>query len=240
MKSLYSVSLALVLAANAVQANPLSITFPGLNKSVPDGSAAGIADTEMVSVPFTQLTSIRVTLTITGRDDFYAFNGDLYATLVHDGGFSILLNRPGRTSANLYGNPDNGFIVTLSDSAANGDIHQYAAASPVTFDNQLLGTWSPDGRTADPADALDTSPRPALLSEFLGLNPNGAWTLFVADVETGGLALVDSWSLQLDGINPSTVPESSTYGAMALGLLAVVESRLRSRAAASRRTGNRT
>ncbi len=214
MKTSMTLLAAALASAVATRAAPLDYVFNGVNKPVPDGSLAGVADTQVIAAPFTELTSIRLTLAITGRDDFNAFNGDLYATLVHDSGFAVLINRPGRTAANLFGYADNGLSVTLYDAAPDGDIHDYRDLFAGAFGDTLFGNWAPDGRAVDPATVLDTSPRTAPLSGFHGLNPNGSWTLFVADVETGGLALLDSWSLQLDGLNVTTVPEASTTAAM--------------------------
>ncbi len=217
MKSLSLVSLVLAGAAFGLHAAPIDYSFAGVGKSVPDGDAAGVADTQIISTPFTQITSLTLMLTITGRDDFDPFNGDLYATLVHGAGYAVLLNRPGRTAAHPFGNPDNGMSVTFNDFAALGNIHGYADVVSPAPGSPLTGIWMPDGRAADPGVVLDTSPISALLSSFTGLDPNGSWTLFVADLETGGLAALESWSLQIDGINE--VPESGTYGVLGLVLL---------------------
>ena len=48
-----------------------------------------------------------------------------------------------------------------------------------------MGKWVADGRTNRPTEVLDTDARPALLSGFNGLDPNGNWTVFVADVAGG-------------------------------------------------------
>ena len=63
-----------------------------------------------------------MSLDIAGTGDG-AFNGDYYAELVNGaGGFAVLLNRAGVSSANSFGYGDNGFNVTLNDTAAQ-DIH---------------------------------------------------------------------------------------------------------------------
>lgn len=49
----------------------------------------------------------------------------------------------------------------------------------------MTGTWQPDGRTNSPGSVLDSQPPDAFLSSFNGLDPNGDWTLFVADVSGG-------------------------------------------------------
>ena len=109
-----------------------------------------------------------VTLNISG-----GYNGDLYCYLTHGSGFSVLLNRVGQTSLNPGGYGDTGFAVTLSDLAAT-DIHNYQTVGyALNANGQLMGTWQPDGRTADPATVLDTATRSAFLSSFNTLSPNG-------------------------------------------------------------------
>src|SRR5262249_22736292 len=51
----------------------------------------------------------------------------------------------------------------------------------------------------------DTSSRNAFLSSFSGLNPNGDWTLFVADLSGGGEHVLESWSLEIE---PVKLPDS--------------------------------
>ncbi len=79
-----------------------------------------------------------------------------------------------------------------------------------------MGTWQPDGREVDPGLVVDTDPRSAFLSTFTGLNANGTWTLFLADLESGGTSALDSWGLEITG-----VPEPQQYGlTIGLGLIA--------------------
>lgn len=62
---------------------------------------------------------------------------------------------------------------------------------------------------------------------FDGVNPNGTWHLFVADLSTGGLTQVDEWSLTLEGI---AVPESGwSIGLLVVGLVALAGFRVGSR-----------
>src|SRR5687768_8629147 len=86
---------------------------------IPDANATGVEDNRTITSAISQLGSVRVTLDITGD-----FNGDLYLYLRHDSGFSVLLNRPGRSASNLAGYDDSGFNITLRDDAAN-DVHNY-------------------------------------------------------------------------------------------------------------------
>lgn len=174
---------------------------------IPDNNASGLA----VTVPFSstevfQITDLEVSLDISG-----GFNGDYYAYLTHDSGFSVLLNRVGRDAGNAFGYPDSGLDVLLDHSAGNGDIHTYQSVlNP--GGGVLTGTWAPDARTQDPSFVLDTSPRSAFLSSFNGLDPNGDWTLFIADLDPGSYGTLQSW-----GLNVTGVPEPSTLGLLLLG-----------------------
>src|SRR2546426_2405484 len=154
---------------------------------IPDGDAAGVSDVRTITSVITQISSITVSLDISGE-----FNGDLYASLRHDSGFSVLLNRPGRTSLSPAGYGDSGLNVTLSDGAANGDIHLYRTVLAPEAGSPLTGEWQSDGRNVDPGLVLDTSPRTAGLDVFNGLNANGEWMLFVADLQSCGANTLQS------------------------------------------------
>jgi subtilisin-like proprotein convertase family protein len=199
-----------------------TFSFTNLNQSVFDADESGISDSRTIDFSIGLITDVNVTLNLEGRG-LGAFNGDLYVTLTHESGYSVLLNRPGRRSDNTVGYGDSGLNVTFDDTAVNGDIHSYrltlngSNTTPLRT-SPLTGIWAPDGRGVDPDLALVTSPRDKPLSSFNGLNPDGVWTLFVADLETGGTAKLVSWGLEI-----TAVPEPGVYGlATAAGLLLFV------------------
>jgi subtilisin-like proprotein convertase family protein len=149
----------------------------------------------IIGSEITTITDISVTLDIDGT-----WNGDLYVYLQHDSGIAILMNRVGRSSLNLFGTSDAGFVVTLNDLGAFSDIHgATAGGGPVT------GFFASDGRETDPDSVLDTDPRTALLTNFIGGDANGGWTLFVADMSGGNGHTLNSWSIEVTG-----VPEPGT------------------------------
>src|SRR6266487_4650783 len=104
--------LATALAAQAQIIETYTFTTFGGQPSVAiaDGNASGVSDVRSLSSAITAIGSLTVSLNISGE-----FNGDLYAYLRHDSGFSILLNRPGRTADNPSGYGDSGLNITLSE-----------------------------------------------------------------------------------------------------------------------------
>lgn len=201
---------AAVIGANA-QTLTTNSYFQSVNTVVPDNDSSGLASAINVSGIYGTITDISLTLNISG-----GYNGDLYAYLVNTntGVFSVLLNRVGVQNGNDVGYGDSGFAVTFGSGVTN-DIHFYQDLS-YTLDgnNALLGTWGADGRDVDPATnslALGDAPQTALLDSFLGTNPNGSWTLFLADMNFGDESTLQSW--QFDVV---TVPEPGTSVLFAL------------------------
>lgn len=183
-----------------------------VNQDIPMGSTSGMSDTE--TLDFTgqhlySITDVSVTLNISG-----GFNGDYYGYLVHDDGFTVLLNRPGKTSANPSGYADSGLNITLSSSAAT-DVHNYQS-SVNPNGGTLTGTFQPDGRNVDPSTVLDTDSRTALLGSFDGEDPSGKWTLFLADLDYGAQGKLVSW-----GVVITAVPEPSSMALMSLCLAGI-------------------
>jgi subtilisin-like proprotein convertase family protein len=173
----------------------------------------GLGEQINLSTSMTSISGVEVSLDIAG-----GYNGNYYAFLAGPGGgFAVLLNRVGVTAGNAYGSSDSGFNVTFSDTAVNGNI-DYATAGGGT----VTGAWQPDARNVSPLSSgsvLDGSPRTAGLSSFNGLNPNGNWTLLVADVSPGGIGTLEGWGLTVSG-GAAAVPEPST-GLAALITLAL-------------------
>ena len=179
-------------------------TFGGQpSLAIPDGNASGVSDLRQSSSSITAIGSLTVSLNISGE-----FNGDLYAYLRHDSGFSILLNRPGRTADSTSGYGDSGLNIALSDFATR-DIHSYRAEVTPAAGSPLTGFWQPDGRNVDPSMVLDSTARTATLSSFAGLSASGDWTLFLADMQSGGTSALESWSLEVFAV---PVPEPYQYG----------------------------
>jgi hypothetical protein len=178
---------------------------------IPDGNTAGWSDTRTVSGVLGTITDVNVTLTLSG-----GYNGDLYGYLVHDSGFAVLLNRVGKDATHPFGYADAGMTVKFDDTASNGDIHFYQSVLGYATSLNNGSSWSPDGRSQDPATVTGTSSRDSMLGDFNTLIADGEWTLFLADLGVGGQTTVVSWGLEI-----TAIPEPSTWALLALGLLGV-------------------
>jgi len=189
-----------------------------LNLAVPDGSGSGLSIASNLTSSISSISAVRVRLAVAGE-----FNGDLYAYLryVTPGGTNmvILLNRPGRTAANAHGYDDAGLDVTFDAAAAN-DIHLYGDFTKPSAGSALTGTWQPDGRKISPTVVVDTSSRNTSLNAFTSMTGSGEWTLFVADLESGGTNMLTGWEMEIVGPGVPPVawptPADLVYGA-ALG-----------------------
>jgi subtilisin-like proprotein convertase family protein len=176
-----------------------------VNSVVPSGNPDGMTSQISLSSVAGTITSVTVNLDITG-----GFNGNLYAYLSGPSGeFTVLLNRVGVSSTNSFGYGDSGFDITLSDASAN-NIHDYQLNTPsFNGSGQLTNTWAPDGRNIDPLSSgtvFDTTTPTADLSSFNGNGADGTWTLFLADLSSGGDSTLVSW-----GLTVVTVPEPQTW-----------------------------
>jgi hypothetical protein len=213
------VAVALVFAAPAQAA---IYDYAGSAYAIPDGSVPGVFSQIRVGGAQSSLTHIAVTLDVSG-----GYNGDLYAYLSYGGALVPLLNRVGIGSApattTAFGYADSGFHFVLTDLGAYGDIHLYQQvggyASLIT---DGTSTWTPDGRNIRPdlstPSQFDSaaSSRVALDTTFGGLNPNGTWTLFFADVSGGGgQATLNGWNLDI-----TAVPEPVNVALVVFAVLA--------------------
>ena len=177
-------------------------SFTNLNLTIPDNNASGLLNIQTVSgsPAGSVIVDVNVRLKLAGEAPR---NGDLFVTLDHQSGYTVLLNRVGRTEGNISGYQDPGFEITLDDEASNGDVHLYRATlfgnheTPVrqSLASEWSGNWAPDGRIVDPDDVTETSPRRATLGSMKGLPVDGRWRLYLADVAEGGVSELVEWTL---------------------------------------------
>ncbi len=205
----------LLLAAPVTHAATETRTF-AVNLDIPDNTDPPTTFSQTISDSvITSLLKVEVGLKLAGTPVGSGFASDIFVSLNKDlTTTSILLNRPGfSTTDTSVGATYDGWDVTFSDGAANGDVHLAALATGI-----LTGLWEPDGRIA----ATDTA-RPSLLAQFISGTGNGDWRLSVGDLADGGTMRLESWTLTFTGDSLTPVPEPGTVlaGAFALLILAV-------------------
>ena len=196
------------LAGASVRAQVVTTNYYSqtVNAPIPDENPNGYNTAISVSNIIGTIQGLSVFLNITN-----GFNGDLYVWLDNPAGTqAILLNRVGVSGANnnAFGYDDTGFNVAFNLFATN-DIHFYQQLGyTLNGAGQLINTWAADGRNIDPLSSpslFDSSPQDETLAQFLDTDPNGDWTLFLADLNGGYESTLVDWSLQIE-----TVPEPTS------------------------------
>ena len=153
---------------------------------IPDNDPSGVAYDLNFGASGLAVANVTVTFTITGGQ-----NGDLYAYLSNPNGSVLyLLDRPGVSSGNSFGNSTAGMSVTLSDSGVS-DIHSYNGD----------GTYRADGETTSPLDStpsdFNANGTATFSSQFGGITPTGDWTLFFADVSGGSVSTLTGFNVDI-------------------------------------------
>lgn len=217
LKTVFGLGLGMGLTA---QAGIYNYSYGGSAYSIPDGNPAGVSSQITVSGANYSLSDISVTLNVSG-----GYNGDLYAYLSYDGKLVPLLNRVGLSSGNPFGSGDSGLGVTLV-SSGYGNIH---AASAGGIGTPLTGTYLADGQKLSPLSSASSfnanGGSITLDGTFGGVNPNGTWTLFFADVvQGGGTATLNGWSLDVTAVPE---PVNAALGIFAGVFLVVLVARSR-------------
>ena len=126
--------------------------FLAIGSAVPDGTGTGLVNLQNIASSIVEITDVSVSLHLSGGGlpGFTGINGDLYAYLQHDTGFSVLINRPGMNAANPFGYFDPwGIQVTFNDAGTDGDIHTYQDQGIMGDTGPVTGTFQPDGRILD-------------------------------------------------------------------------------------------
>jgi hypothetical protein len=173
--------------------------------AIPDGDSAGLLRTIDVNAPGENILGVEVDLRISPGQQQPAFLGDLYLYLSNGTSLAVLANRAGRRDGVPAGYNDSQTMnVTFSTTGA--DIHNYRVTLNGSHNSALTGPltgiWQADARAVDPSLVLDTSLRTAGLDLFAGQPSTGTWRLFAADISSGAVHQLDSWTLRL-----TTIPE---------------------------------
>ncbi len=184
-----------LLAVAGAHAALYTQTFsPGT--AVPDGSPVGIADSETFNMDPNSgdtVGALTLNLNITG-----GYDANLYAYVVAPNGtMTVLLNQPGVTPGTPFGNPGSGMNITFSDGGP-----------AITASSDLSGgTYAAAGS----------------LSGLDGSAADGTWTLFLADLTSGGgTSVLNSWTL-----NITAAPEPTSLAIFLVATLSCLAVRCR-------------
>ena len=165
--------------------------------NIPDGNLSGWSDSRTVGGMLNQITDITVKLNLAG-----GFNGDLYAYLTYNNVLVPLVNRVGVGTGNAFGYGDSGLNITLTASGAN-NIHFYQNVVGYATSIANGSNWRPDGRAISPLSSPSAFDAAGTMSfaDYVNMNPNGTWTLFIADVSGGGgTPQLTSWELDITAV----------------------------------------
>lgn len=187
-------AVALAPGGSAPVRRALDSTFSG--GPIPDGNPAGVTFVGTVNnIPagFT-VSGLTVGLNISG-----GYNGDLYAYLVAPNGtLVVLLNQPGVSGSNPFGASGAGMNITLQDATSvNGSIQSETSGSVLSGSYNAAGT----------------------LVSFNGSVADGTWTLYFADLSSGGgTSTLNSWSLNIEAVPEPVNVALGIFGGLLGGL----------------------
>ena len=150
------------------------------------------------------ITDVNVGLDLSSASGTTMRLGQIYATLsfgtASEGSrVAVLLNREGVSNTNAFGSSLQSLNVTLDDSAAT-NIYNLTTGT---------GTYAADGRLGvDPYGTRVAYDASQVTNGLSALNGNwlnsSVWSLLVADVQAGNQAKLNSWSLQVQGLAPTS------------------------------------
>jgi subtilisin-like proprotein convertase family protein len=183
-------------------ANATALSLPNGAPVTTAGAASLYPSNISIGPVLAQVASVSVTLTGLA----HTFPSDLEVLLVGPGGQRVTL------MSDVGGGTDiGGVILTFEDGAA-------ALPTSTVLRN---GTYAP----ANYAGGTDVMPAPApagpygsTLSIFNGTNPNGTWSLYISDSESGDAgSLAEGWSLSI-GLETPACAAAGVSGTPTSGL----------------------
>lgn len=184
-----SVAVASVVLAPGVTENPISLDIPSI----------GTASAYPSSVTISGLTGKIGKITVTLNRLSHTFPSDLDILLVGPHGQkTILMSRVGA------GNPINNATFTFDDAATDFISQSFLQS----------GTYKPRNLSG-PAESLPTpaplAPYADTLAAFVGTDPNGIWSLYIADHGEGDAgALAAGWSMVIELAPKLTIRRSGS------------------------------
>jgi hypothetical protein len=170
-------------------------------------SGVGLVSTITSSEFVGTISSLAITLDITGGN-----NGDLIGYLSYNGVVVTILNRPGVTTSNPFGNAGSGFNITINDV---GNVNINSPIVTGTYGSQVTGTYNVNNT----AGLGTTGPNGSLAfgSAYNGMDPNGVWTLYLENGVSGGdSSSLVSWSVGIDAVPEPTNVAMGIFGVCAI------------------------
>lgn len=201
MKRLLPIAIILLAASGHAQIR-VERNIP-VGQSVPD-QGQYVSSVVLPNPGMTDIFDVRVSLFLSSPDVAnLMWLGDMYASLTHGTAsenerVAVLLNRPGRSTADEWGSTLSSLAVTFDDSGAAPNA--YSISSPT-------GIYRADGRISvnpygSPVDfSAGSAGLDALDGPWLASN---RWSLLVADTEAGGQGRLDGWRLTITGFGAPT------------------------------------
>ncbi len=175
-----------MLVAACAQASVYDESYT-VNTVIPNGNPVGVAFSENVSSADLPAGSVISGLTV-GLDISGGYNGGLVAYLVAPNGTLVsLLDQPGVSGSNPFGYSGSGLNVTLADGSPNN-----IQSTSETAGSVFTGTYGAAGS----------------LSSVNGVEADGNWTLFFANLSSGGA----NGELTSFTLNFTAVPECKWWG----------------------------
>lgn len=170
-----------------------TFTGSGSGFSIPDKNPSGASSDIVVPDNFL-INDITVSLSSLS----HSWMGDLIATLTHiDTGTTVnLFNSVGRTSSGVGDGSNFNGLYNFND-AYNGDLWSIAASGDGSFIIPS-GDYFPTG--------AGSGVEVPMLTAISGLPSSGTWRLNISDNFSGDTGSLGSWSLNLQGSSPASVP----------------------------------
>ena len=148
-----------------------------VNTVIPEGNPVGVTFSGTVGdAGGGTVSGLTVTLNVSG-----GYNGYLYSYLVApNGAMTVLLNQPGVTGSNPFGYSGSGLLKRATRRAVC-----FIQTTPETAGVAFTGTYHASGS----------------LANLYGSPADGMWTLFFADLSSGGgSSQLNSWSLNITAV----------------------------------------
>jgi MYXO-CTERM domain-containing protein len=175
------------------QATVPTFTGSGSGFAIPDGNSTGAFSDIVVADNFL-VNDITVGLLLS-----HSYIGDLVATLKHiDTNTTVsLFNRVGRIPSVSVSDSSNLNGSYKFNDAFTGDLWSVASLGNSSF-TIPGGDYFPTG--------AGSSAKVPMLTTISGLLSSGTWRLKISDYSPGDAGTLGSWSLNLQGSSPASVP----------------------------------